>query len=172
MLRIQRNYGRSYVLPESVLPSHESHKYLANRFMTFFSDKITKIRDSFSSTDSFRLPAPPDIPTFDSSRTVSDVEIHKAIMKSPTKSCLLDPWPSFLVKECLNILLPSITKLVNLKILTRGSLAKQSDCFCMATTKRPKRKMVLAAYNRKKILPRYPVNLKLYGKKIGKFKMV
>ena len=45
---------------------------------------------------------------------------------------------------------------------TRGLLAKQSDCFCMAKTKRPKRKMVLAAYNRKKILPRYPVNLKLY----------
>ena len=34
-------------------------------------------------------------------------------MKSPTKSCLLDPWPTFLVKECLDILLPSITKLVN-----------------------------------------------------------
>ena len=48
---------------------------------------------------------------------------------------------------------------------TRGSLAKQSDCFCMAKTKRPKRKMVLAAYNRKKILPRYPVNLKLHRKK-------
>ena len=55
---------------------------------------------------------------------------------------------------------------------TRGSLTKQSDCFCMAKTKRPKRKMVLAAYNRKKILPRYPVNLKLNRKNIGKFKMV
>ena len=34
-------------------------------------------------------------------------------MKSPTKSCLLDPWPTFLVKECIDILFPSITKLVN-----------------------------------------------------------
>ena len=37
-------------------------------------------------------------------------------MKSPTKSCLLDSWPTFLVKECLDILpsiLPSITKLIN-----------------------------------------------------------
>ena len=34
-------------------------------------------------------------------------------MKSPTKSCLLDLWPTFLVKECLDIFLPSITKLVN-----------------------------------------------------------
>ena len=34
-------------------------------------------------------------------------------MKSPSKSCLLDPWPTFLVKECIDILLPSITRLVN-----------------------------------------------------------
>ena len=34
-------------------------------------------------------------------------------MKSPSKSCLLDPWPTFLVKECIDILLPSITSLVN-----------------------------------------------------------
>ena len=34
-------------------------------------------------------------------------------MKSPTKSCLLDPWPTFLVKECLDILALSITKLIN-----------------------------------------------------------
>ena len=37
------------------------------------------------------------------------------VMKSPTptKSCLLEPWPTFLVKECIDILLPSITRLVN-----------------------------------------------------------
>ena len=99
--------------PESVLPSHQSNECLADRFVTYFSDKITKTRDSFSSNDSFRLPAPSDLPSFDSFKTVSDEEIQKAIMKSPTKSCLLDPWPTFLVKECLDILVPLITKLVN-----------------------------------------------------------
>ena len=98
---------------ESVLPSHQSKECLANHFVNYFSDKITKIRDSFSSTDSFSLPAPSDLPSFDSFKEVSDEEIQKAIMKSPTKSCLLDPWPTFLVKECLDILVPSITKLVN-----------------------------------------------------------
>ena len=34
-------------------------------------------------------------------------------MKSSTKSCLLDPWPTFLVKECIDILLPSITRFIN-----------------------------------------------------------
>ena len=99
--------------PESVRPSNESQECHANRFVTFFSDKITKIRDSFSSTDSFILPAPSDLHKFDFFETVSDEEIHKTIMKSPTKSCLLDPWPTFLVKECLDIILPSVTKLVN-----------------------------------------------------------
>ena len=40
-------------------------------------------------------------------------DIAKVIKNSPTKSCLLDSWPTFLVKDCLDILLPSITKLVN-----------------------------------------------------------
>ena len=87
--------------PENVLPSHESKECLANRFVTYFSDKITKIRDSFSSTASFRLSAASDLPSFDSFKTVSDEEIQKAIMKSQAKSCLLVPWPASLVKECL-----------------------------------------------------------------------
>ena len=99
--------------PEAVLPSHESKKGLADRFVTFFSDKIAKIRNSFSSSDSFSLPPPPDVPNFSCFKQVSQEEIRKIIMKSPSKSCLLDPWPTFLVKECIDILLPSITRLVN-----------------------------------------------------------
>ena len=41
--------------PEAVHPSHESKKGLADRFVTFFSDKIAKNRNSFSSSDSFSL---------------------------------------------------------------------------------------------------------------------
>ena len=41
------------------------------------------------------------------------MKLKKIITNSPTKSCLLNPWPTFLVKECIDILLPSITKLVN-----------------------------------------------------------
>ena len=48
---------------------------------------------------------------------VSPDDIVKVIKNSPTKSCLLDPWPTFLVKDCLDILLPSITKLVNCSLL-------------------------------------------------------
>ena len=108
-------------VPDKVLPSHASHTGLANRFVTFFSDKISKIRDSFTNTDSFTLPAPSDVPKFDLFKSVSEDEVRKVITKSPTKSYPLDPWPTFLVKECLDILLPSITKLVNCS-LTEGAV--------------------------------------------------
>ena len=99
--------------PEAVLPSHESRKGLADWFVTFFSDKTAKIRNSFSSSDSFTLPPPPDMPNFSCFKQVSQEEIRKMIMKSPSKSCSSDPWPTFLVKECIDILLPSNTRLVN-----------------------------------------------------------
>ena len=52
---------------------------------------------------------PPKLTVF---TQVTQDEIGKKISKSPTKSCLLDPLPIFLIKECIDIL-PSITKLVN-----------------------------------------------------------
>ena len=107
-------------VPDKVLPSHASHIGLDNRFVTFFSDKISKIRDSFTNTDSFTLPAPSDVPKFALFKSVSEDEVRKVITKSPTKSCLLDPWPTFIVKECLDILLPSITKLVNCSLTGRA----------------------------------------------------
>ena len=51
---------------------------------------------------------------------VTEDEVHKCISESPTESCSLDPIPTFLLKDCLDILLPSITKLVNYS-LTEGS---------------------------------------------------
>ena len=71
--------------------------------------------------NSFTLPAPSDVPKFDLFKSVSEDEVRKVITKSPAKSCLLDPWPTFLVKECLDILLPSLTKLVNCS-LTEGAV--------------------------------------------------
>ena len=70
------------------------------------------LRKSFSSSDSFIL-LPPDVPKFSCFQQVSQEDIRKIIMKSPTKSRLLDPWYTFLVKECIDILLPSVTRLVN-----------------------------------------------------------
>ena len=87
---------------------------IRHRFATFFSSKIMKIRESFSSSESCNMVHPPfDPPKLTVFTQVTQDEIGKIISKSPTKSCLLDPLPTFLIKECIDIVLPSITKLVN-----------------------------------------------------------
>ena len=43
------------LIPEKVFASHDSQIGLANHLVTFFSDKMSKIRDPFSNTDSFIL---------------------------------------------------------------------------------------------------------------------
>ena len=45
-------------------------------------------------------------------------DIRKIIMQAPTKSCLLDPIPTSLLKECTDLLLPSITKITNFSLVT------------------------------------------------------
>ena len=45
------------------------------------------------------------------------VEVRKFINESPTKSCILDPIPTFLLKDSLDIILPYITKLVNYSLI-------------------------------------------------------
>ena len=37
-------------------------------------------------------------------------------MESPTKSCDFDPLPTWLLKQCLDVLVPVITKIVNLSL--------------------------------------------------------
>ena len=89
---------------------------LADHFATFFSNKIMKICESFSSSESCNTVHPPFDPPKTVFTQVTQDAIRKIISKSPTKSCLLDPLPTFLIKECIDILLPSITKLVNFSL--------------------------------------------------------
>ena len=70
-----------------------------------------KICKNSSSSESCNTVHPPcDPPKL---KAVTQDKIGEIISQSPTKTCLLDPLPTFLNKECINILLPSITKLVN-----------------------------------------------------------
>ena len=73
-----------------------------------------KIRESFSSSEPCNMAHPPFDPNkFTVFTQVTQDEIRKIMNTSLTKSCPLDPLPTFLIKECTNILLPSINKLVN-----------------------------------------------------------
>lgn len=98
---------------EKVLPESTDDLSLANRFSSFFTDKIKQIHNGFNSQSAHSLL--PDTPpaNLEQFSPVTETHVHKVLLASPSKSCTLDPWPTFLVKEFADILLPSITKLVN-----------------------------------------------------------
>ena len=107
-----------------VLPSVNSPQLLANKFVEFFTEKITNIRQSFANsnppkyTDSDLTP-----PVFSAFSSVSEDQVAKIIKNSPSKSCSLDPWPTFLVIEFLDILITPITSVINAS-LREGSCPK------------------------------------------------
>ena len=61
----------------------------------------------------------PDLvsPTLNTFKPVTEDQVSKCINESPTKICSLDPTPTFLLKDCLDILVPSITKLINYSLI-------------------------------------------------------
>ena len=102
---------------ETVLLAHSSEKSLVDTFASFFANKISKIRDTFSTSGSFN-DAPDSVPpAFNTFKPVTEDKVSKCINESSTKSCPLDPIPTFLFKDCFDILLPSISKLVNYSLI-------------------------------------------------------
>ena len=98
-------------MPDSTdLPS------LCASFSTFFVDKIEKHRLKLR-TDN-RQPEfvpPPEIKChLTCFEPATSEEVRKLILKSPTKTCALDPIPTSLLKSCVDVLLTPITNIVNL----------------------------------------------------------
>ena len=69
-----------------------------------------------SNTRSKSLHPDKEPPTFSSFQVVTESEVLMFIKEAPSKTCSLDPCRTHIVKQCIDILLPSLTKLVNLSL--------------------------------------------------------
>ena len=110
---------------EVVLPSNKNSKELANEFSDFFTDKIERIRDDIktknqqfpqtvtSTQDDIDLPPTSHLNSF---IPVTSKDVCGIIKRSPTKSCELDPIPTWLLKQCLNELSPILTNIINVSL--------------------------------------------------------
>lgn len=116
----------SNVNNERILPRHGSAQELAGRFSDFFITKIIRIHESLASSlppevDATPTPeveqSPCEMP-LESFYPATLEEVTKIIKTSPTKSCALDPIPTTLVKDSLDILAPFITRVVNVSLST------------------------------------------------------
>ncbi|XP_060553020.1 uncharacterized protein LOC132714233 [Ruditapes philippinarum] len=105
---------------EVVLPVASSSADLAQEFSDFFVDKIDKIRDKIRSETNIQAVQVDTQECMNSEidelvefTPVTENELRKVISKSQSKSCELDVLPTWLLKECLDELVPSLTKLIN-----------------------------------------------------------
>ena len=107
---------------EPRFPSSTWSEQLANEFATFFHEKISKMRCSLSHDSESIINALPDLFCCKSELTdfctVNPNDIRKYLVSSGVKTCDLDPLPSILLRECLDTLLPVITRIVNLSLTT------------------------------------------------------
>ena len=115
----------------SSLPSHSSKEDLANDMADFFMEKVRKIREDLDKIQT------PGHSTADSSvsetyltvlQPATQEEVKKTIMSSSSTTCILDPIPTNLLKQCLDVLLPSITAIINRSLLE----AEVPACFKIA----------------------------------------
>ena len=106
---------------------HLDKTIIANDIGRYFVRKVENIRNEIDATpisQSDRDLVPPDKPVADTNvilrsfRNLSEQDIYDLIQKSVKKSCVLDPLPTTLVCDSLDVLLPVITKLVNTSLTT------------------------------------------------------
>ena len=101
-------------------PDHSSPLALANEFGEFFIMKIDKIRNAL---DQLEVPSIEPIrePITDQHKLTSFqqlqlTDIHKLIKRAPNKQCASDPIPTWMLKECTDIIAPFITNMINMSL--------------------------------------------------------
>lgn len=101
------------------LPAGDSNMDISNTFVKYFRDKVEEIRDALSSagTDDGRdLPTCPQAQVLlESFPTITVTEVAILVKQCPTKSCALDPMPTWLLKsdKVLQVVAPMLAETIN-----------------------------------------------------------
>ena len=103
---------------EECYPPSVDNTALANSFAYFFINKIDKIHSKVVQRNIIVgpiCPIPSTCPVeFNNFRVVTQEEVKVFAGKPSSKSCVLDPLLAMVLKGCFSVLLPTITKFVNL----------------------------------------------------------
>ena len=103
---------------ESPMPLQIPPDQLPDRFINYFSEKVAAIESGIiQEQNDSNIELQPEHPfsgtqlsRFDLSSTE---ELRSIIMKSPTKSCDMDPLPTWLLKASLDVLTEPLVEIVN-----------------------------------------------------------
>ena len=80
---------------------------------------------------------PPAEASFSEFESLSDDEVYMLIKKAAKKSCLLDPMPTYLILQLLDVLLPVITTMINLSFNTGYFAHAWKEALVLPSLKKP-----------------------------------
>ncbi|KAK6187422.1 hypothetical protein SNE40_005455 [Patella caerulea] len=102
-----------------VLPSVQNDASLSDQFSEFFHDKVSTIRQELSVNKPTNIFTEKKFegPTLENFCLATEDEIRETIQKSASKSCSLDPLPTWILKKSEVELIPVITQIVNTSLV-------------------------------------------------------
>ena len=104
---------------EKMLPHFKGPSELANRFADFSVEKISRIQTNLNNGNEN---SPPEqlhsVPRLSDFEPPISKELSIFVSTSACKSFVLDPIPRIVMSDCLHVLLPAITRIVNLSLIT------------------------------------------------------
>ena len=115
---------------DNPFPPHNDEVLLANKFLQFFVDKITKMRNDL---DNISIESTHDEPqtsnvhitsgTLSEFKLLSEDDIIKLIQGSKSTTCELDIIPTLRLKDNLQYVIPILTEIIN-RSLSSGVFPK------------------------------------------------
>ena len=123
-------------------PQEVDPHLLANSFGDFFVKKIESINKSLNDVRTVPMTVeldevPPAEASFSEFESLSDDEVYMLIKKAAKKSCLLDPMPTYLILQLLDVLLPVITTMINLSFNTGYFAHAWKEALVLPSLKKP-----------------------------------
>ena len=108
-------YSLHKVLGEAV--TEETGSKTADEFATYFKDKVDSVRASTATTPLYDVPLKVT-PTLSQWTTVTHDEVENMIGSALSKTCQLDPVPTWLVKDVSQLLSSFIALLFNKSLVS------------------------------------------------------
>ena len=109
---------------EPPLPACDSPSHLANTFQDYFLERVALIHQGIQATLTdldlaASLWGPEELPaacSLTSFRLATHDDIRQMVSKAPPKSCELDSIPTWLLKQCGDGIIPSMTSIINMSL--------------------------------------------------------
>jgi hypothetical protein len=128
-------------------PDHENKDKLAQDFGVFFDDKVCKLRHSLAATET---PAVAIDKTCDFEflkfKEVTQDEVRKLVSASATKHCELDSFPTMLLKQTLDEVVPVLERIINLSLENGLFIQSWKEAIVKPLLKKAGMKLELKSY--------------------------